>query len=267
MSEKIWHGLWWLTLKILKLPVYALVAAIYLSLATVILIYARHYLHQYTGPNETWMLFHTPLIRGKILVPEEIAKSKDCERFFKWEYENIPLIMHGTCPWYDYTPIYEVKIGELELKIPRKYLLLPASTERQTYSVSTKSFIYPSMKIEGRKTSLDSFWFTIKNNSEDDRYKNIFQKYFWSFLHTLYPTKNNYKFIPIDFNNAIGKHKYKFVRFAKDNYGTDYTVESFVYTEDHIEDPQDFIVCGTDMEDANCDSVFMYRNVYIHYRF
>jgi hypothetical protein len=255
MSDRIWQGLWWITMNTLKLLLYVFFVFIYLLVAVEILSETRSYLNR----HETWVLFETPLLRGKFLVPQEIASAKDCEQFFKWQYANIPLVMHGKCPWYKYTPIYEVKIGELELKIPRKYLLLPASTKRHTNTISTRTWIYPSMELEGRTSSTDSFWFTL------DNYKNgsTFQEYFWGFLH-IDPKRYKYEIISLGFDELTQMGKYRFDHIFTD---PPQVFQKFVYTNDDINDPKDFAVCRSDEDESYCHSVFQYKGIFVEYRF
>jgi hypothetical protein len=256
MSDRIWQGLWWITMNTLKLLLYVFVAFIYLLAARDILLETRSYLNR----HETWVLFETPLLRGKFLVPQEIASAKDCEQFFKWQYENIPLVMHGKCPWYKYTPIYEVKLGELELKIPRKYLLLPASTDRHTRIISTRTWIYPSMELEGRTLSTDSFWFTLL----DDADILTLQDYFWGFLQ-IDPKREKYEIISLGLDEPTQMGKYRFDVRAT-TLASPQVFHTFVYTNDDINNPQDFAVCGEKAE-SYCHSVFQYKGIYVKYMF
>jgi hypothetical protein len=263
MSGKISGKLGWLMIKIIKLPIYLLIIAIYLVIAGILLLNIREYLNH----GETWVYFETSAQwQGKILVPEEIAKYEDCEKFNKWQYDHLPLVMHSKeCPWYVYTPFYKVQIGDVKLNIPRKYLLLKGETDEYSNIITSTSWIYPSMELAGHRLSYDSFWFSIENYPLDDRHTSIFQKYFWSFLH-IDPKKDKYEIIFLGMDEKSQMNKYRF-----DDRSTTLdpprVFESFVYTNDDIHNPEEFIVCGAERPDVGCESVFKYKDVYINYMF
>jgi hypothetical protein len=184
MSDKIWQMCRWIITRLLKILTHLTIAIVALLLWD-----------KYRTRNVVWIDFIDNNISGKILVPQEITKTKDCERFFKWQTDNLPACMHGICPWYAYTPEREVIIGSLKLKIPRKYLALPEAVAKDADMITTKSFIYPSLALEDGYNSHDSFFFILNKDSEDDLYESEYQKYLYSFLElgTKYIT---YKIIP-----------------------------------------------------------------------
>lgn len=57
-------------------------------------------------------------------------------------------------------------------------MLLPNETDATTNILTTNNFIYPTLKLT-REKHLDSFWFTLYDEKEDERFDNIFQKLLW----------------------------------------------------------------------------------------
>ena len=251
MIDKTLKALWWGIGKIVK-------GLIYLTVAVVIVFYGR----QYVPGNEVWVDFVTNTIRGKLLVPQDIAKTKDCDKFFQWQHDNLPAAMHGICPWYVYTPEREVTIGSLKLKIPRKYLLLGAEVERDTDIITTHSFIYPSLDLEGGKYSHDSFGFTLEKEY-DDRFEDPYKGYLWRFLH-ITDEYTAYNIIPLGYDNIKELSKYRFdIIFDYEGKKTMY--QNYVYTNDDINHPKDFVVCNGDKDNNHCKAVLGYKDIYVKY--
>lgn len=250
MTGKIRRVIWCVMINSLKM-------VIYLALAVVIVIYAKYFWR-----DEVWVDFITNNIRGQILVPQDISKTKDCKKFFQWQHDNLPAVFHGVCPWYVYTPDREVTIGSLKLKIPRKYLLLGAEVKKDADIITTHSFIYPSLELDGGKYSHDSFFFSLEK-AYDKRFEDPYQGYLWRFL-DLTSENTTYNIIPLGYDEDKGYSKYRFdITFDYKSKKTMY--QNYVYTNDDIDHPRDFIVCNGNKENNSCQAVLGYKDIFVEY--
>ena len=115
------------------------------------------------------------------------------------------------------------------------------------------------MELEGRTLSTNSFWFTLGN------YADIFtlQEQFWSYLH-IDPKRGKYEITSLGFDEPTQMGKYRFGHIFTDPPQIFY---KFVYTNDDIDNPQDFVVCRSDEDESYCHSVFQYKGIFVEYRF
>ena len=217
MINKIWKVLLWVMIKMLKVVIY-----MYVALAIIITIFGW----QYFWRDEVWVDFTTNNIQGQILVPKDISKTKDCEKFFQWQHDNLPATMYGICPWYVYTPEREVTIGSLKLKIPRRYLSLGAEVKKDANMITTHSFIYPSLELEGHKYSHDSYFFTLEKGY-DSEFEDLYKGYLWRFL-DLTSENTTYNIVPLGYDDVKGYGAYRF-DITFDNKGKKTTYQNFVY--------------------------------------
>ena len=87
---------------------------------------------------------------------------------------------------------------------------------------------------------------------------------FWKFVH-IDPNRRKYIIIPHGYNNQDGYYKYRIRKYLYDT--GDPVDNEFIYTNDPIDKPKEFIVCDEMNEGKRCHSIFPYKDVYVEFSF
>ncbi len=229
--------------------------------------------------ERVWVPFGSPLSQfmGMYLLPKDISKTKDCKKFQEWQGNNIPMFMHGKCPWFVYTPFRDVKVNKTKFKIPRNALSVISvnDIEYQPSLVSLKDFEYPLVLTEPENAytrNARNVGPTIRVGSrrreihDTGHYmQNPIDNAFWDYL-KIDPNKEEYVIDKFGYSEEDGYSKYRFRPYDMDT-GKPYLNGYYVFTHDAIESPKDFIVCNENVPGKRCYTIFPYKDVYVEFSF
>ena len=228
--------------------------------------------------GRVWVPFGSPLSQfmGMYLLPKDISRTKDCKEFQEWQGNNIPMFMHGKCPWFVYTPYKDTRVNNTIFRIPREFLdnAFAYSTEYHVQRELFKDFDYPLVLTDpnnARTRNAKNVYFSVvtgwtrREIHDPGHYMQNPTNYaFWDYL-KIDPNKRKYEFIPHGYSEKDGYQKYAFRVFLRD---TGEPLDNyFIYTNDQIESPKDFIVCDEICPGKRCYTIFPYKDVYVEFSF
>ena len=95
-------------------------------------------------------------------------------------------------------------------------------------------------------------------------WKNSFAQLKWAI--GIIPQCEKLNPILLKYEASIEMNKYKMQIISSCN-NEENIYKRIVYTNDDINNPEEFIVCGAERPEVGCESVFKYKTVYIHYKF
>jgi hypothetical protein len=229
--------------------------------------------------GRVWVPFGSPLSQfmGMYLLPKDISRTRDCKEFQEWQGNNIPMFMHGKCPWFVYTPFRDVKVNKTKFKIPRNVLdsLSARDTEYEKVRVLFQNFDYPLIISDPENAytrragnvSFNIFAGCISRKILDPGHymQNPTNYAFWDYL-KIDPNKEEYLIDKFGYSKDDGYYKYRFRTYRKST-NEPRTDGYKVYTNDPIESPKDFIVCNENVPGKRCYTIFPYKDVYVEFSF
>ena len=229
--------------------------------------------------GRVWVPFGSPISQfmGLYLLPKNISKARNCNEFQQWQVANIPMFMHGKCPWFIYTPFYNVTVNTTNFKVPREKLGSGEfdSVDTPAYLVRLKNFDYPLILTEPKNAytrNARNVGFKIlggyKKDPRYDRggfYQHPINSAFWQFLH-IDPNERKYVIDRFGYSEEDSYYKYRFRTYNKKT-NEPFRRGDFIYTNDPIEKSKDFIVCDEISDGKRCYTIFPYKDVYIEFSF
>jgi len=229
--------------------------------------------------GRVWVPFGSPLSQfmGMYLLPKDISKTRDCKEFQDWQGNNIPMFMHGKCPWFVYTPFYDVTVNTTNFKVPRDKLALGEfdSVDTPAYMVRLNNFDFPliitdpenSYTRNARNVGFKIVGGLISREILDPGHymQNPIDNAFWDYL-KIDPNKEEYVIDKFGYSEEDGYSKYRFRTYRKST-NEPRTDGYKVYTNDSIEAPKDFIVCNENVPGKRCYTIFPYKDVYVEFSF
>jgi hypothetical protein len=200
---------------------------------------------------------------GRIYIPKDIVKSRDCDRLYKWQHQKIPRELWGLCPWAEVRDHRKVGMADLWFDFPRKYLGVafePSNLKDGPVYGLFAEWDYPDMTRSNDSTYSKNISIFMEDTKRVEAiYENQLVYYYMQFLH-LNKFSNNYKIVFLNYDENMRLNKYRVDEYSTGLGGKPHTFHTYLYTNDNPQHPSYFVVCDTE-NSTRCSSVFLYKDL------
>lgn len=238
--------------KISKKVMYCLLC--YCIVATFDYVYRYHWVHV----DYNYFLFDKGgTVRGKILIPEGIVASRNCDKLFGWQSIHVARDYQGLCPWAKERANHKVGMADLWFDFPRHNLIFDSRHEKDGPVDGVLGVMsYPDI---GAPFNLQKdITFFMKDTKRGGLVgQDMFDYYYMHFLNLSGSSK--YDITDLGFDEESGMNKYRVVEHWKNsNFSND------LYTNDDPKQPKYFVVChyiNENVKANHCNSMFLYKDL------
>jgi len=224
------------------------------------LIYAFYRVH-WVKEDYFYYKFESPKgIVGKIYIPEDIVKSRNCDALYKWQYEYVPREYHGKCPFAPIREKRKIGMAGLWFDFPRKYLQHMFShpdTRDGPVDGELGGWTYPDMSTGTSWDNRISIY--MRDNTIDQFGGREAMEYIYQRLLGLYDD-SKYEIIFLNYDKEVKLNKYRVVEEIEDLKNKPAPMGKYMYTNDDPKKPEYYIVCDSDVSNI-CSSASQYKGL------